>query len=160
MNAKEPERIKESQQEQIDDLSAQVADAQADLDALQTRVDNTVKRAGTSEQVLDAESRRVDRLEERVDVHEAMIAVLQADGSLRGDQAAQLEQALRTSRIIGAAIGIVMAKRDISDVDAFRALSRASQESNRKLRVIAEEVVRSKDLNALGSVVSSSVDAV
>jgi hypothetical protein len=159
MDAEEPERMQESQQEQIDALSSQVADTQADLDALQTRVDTTDKRAGTSEHVAYAETRRVDQLEERVDVHEALIAALQADGSLKQDQAAHFEQALRSSRIIGAAIGIVMAKADVSDVEAFRALTRASQDTNRKLRAIAGEVVRTRDLSALTSVAGSSVDA-
>lgn len=93
-------------------------------------------------------------------MHQALIAALQADELLNKDQAAQLEQALRSSRVIGAAIGIVMATRDVSDVEAFRALSKASQDTNRKLRVIAEEVVRARGLKALTGVAASSVDAV
>jgi AmiR/NasT family two-component response regulator len=89
-----------------------------------------------------------------------MIAALQADGSLRQNQAAHLEQALRSSRVIGAAMGIVMAKLDVSDVEAFQALSRASQDTNRRLRVIAEEVVLARDLTALTMATSPSVDGV
>jgi AmiR/NasT family two-component response regulator len=89
-----------------------------------------------------------------------MIAALQADGSLRQNLAAHLEQALRSSRVIGAAMGIVMAKLDVSDVEAFQALSRASQDTNRRLRVIAEEVVLARDLTALTMATSPSVDGV
>jgi hypothetical protein len=160
MSAEQPQGRNESQQVQIEALSTQVAATQTDIDALQMRADKATKRANTSEQIAYAESRRVDQLEERVDVHEALIAALQAEGSLRRGQAAQLEQALRSSRIIGAAIGIIMARLNVGDVEAFRTLNKASQDSNRKLRVIAEEVVRTKGVNALTGAATSSVDAV
>lgn len=160
MTAEQPQRLNASQQEQIEALTAQVANSQADIDSLETRVDKATSLASTSEHLAYVESRRVDQLEERVDVHQALIAALQADELLNKDQAAQLEQALRSSRVIGAAIGIVMATRDVSDVEAFRALSKASQDTNRKLRVIAEEVVRARGLKALTGVAASSVDAV
>jgi hypothetical protein len=53
-----------------------------------------------------------------------------------------LELALSTNREIGIAIGILMATHKITDAQAFDLLSRVSQRSNRKLRVIALEVAR------------------
>jgi AmiR/NasT family two-component response regulator len=48
-----------------------------------------------------------------------MIADLQADGVLSHDHAEQMELALRSSRTIGAAIGIIMASRDVGEDEAF-----------------------------------------
>jgi ANTAR domain-containing protein/GAF domain-containing protein len=51
-----------------------------------------------------------------------------------------LEVALESSRVIGMAMGIVMSSRLVTADQAFEALRRASQESNRKLRDVAAEV--------------------
>ena len=56
------------------------------------------------------------------------------------EHAAHLGQALRSSRKIGAAIGIVMADLKVGEV-AFKILSRVSQHTNRKLNDVAHEVV-------------------
>ena len=53
-----------------------------------------------------------------------------------------LRAALVSARRIGAAIGILMGTRQLTDDDAFGALSRASQRQNRKLRLVAEDVIR------------------
>lgn len=58
------------------------------------------------------------------------------------DAAANLQTALRTSRQIGAAIGILMATHKITDDAAFDLMRTASQRTNRKLRDIAEEVMQ------------------
>ena len=58
------------------------------------------------------------------------------------EQLAQLQQAVASNRVIGTAIGILMAVRRISEAEAFDLLRVASQHSNRKLREIAEDVVR------------------
>ena len=52
-----------------------------------------------------------------------------------------LELALESARVIGAAVGIVMALQKVTYDDAFATLVRASQHQNRKLRDIADEVV-------------------
>lgn len=53
-----------------------------------------------------------------------------------------LEQAMATRATIDYAIGIVMAGGGRSPDEAFQVLVRASQRENRKLRTIAEEIVR------------------
>ena len=51
-----------------------------------------------------------------------------------------LEIALDSSRVIGMAMGIVMSSRLLTADQAFEALRKASQDSNRKLRDVAAEV--------------------
>jgi AmiR/NasT family two-component response regulator len=80
-------------------------------------------------------------------VDEELIAALTAEGVLSRRHAAILEEALRSARIIGAAIGIVMENRDVSEAEAFMSLSKASQDTNRKLRLIADEVVNTRHLS-------------
>jgi signal transduction histidine kinase/FixJ family two-component response regulator len=55
--------------------------------------------------------------------------------------AGQLRQALASNRTIGTAIGIVMARYGLASDRAFHTLVRISQQSNRKLREVAEEIV-------------------
>ena len=136
----------ESQQQQIEMLSARVSAQAADIDALQARADNANHRAARNEHLAFSESRRMDRAEARLDLDEELIAALTAEGVLSRRHAANLEEALRSARIIGAAIGIVMESRDVSEAEAFMSLSKASQDTNRKLRVIADEVVNTRHL--------------
>jgi signal transduction histidine kinase/DNA-binding response OmpR family regulator len=59
----------------------------------------------------------------------------------------QLREALQTNRTIGTAVGIVMTRYEIDDPErAFKVLVRASQQNNRKLRDIADELIRSGSL--------------
>lgn len=51
-----------------------------------------------------------------------------------------LEQALRTSRLIGSAIGILMKTHQVTEDVAFRMLRATSNRLNRKLREVAEDV--------------------
>jgi len=85
---------------------------------------------------------RVDEQEARALVDREMIAELQADGVLSREHAEHMERALRSSRVIGASIGILMESRHLSEDEAFATLSQTSQNSNRKLRDIAELIVR------------------
>jgi hypothetical protein len=62
------------------------------------------------------------------------------------DHAANLETALQSSREIGAALGILMAHRKVTQDDAFAMLRRASQNLHRKLREVAAEVVETGTL--------------
>ncbi|MGW7682890.1 GAF and ANTAR domain-containing protein [Kribbella sp. NPDC054772] len=57
----------------------------------------------------------------------------------------QLEQAIDTRDLIGRAIGITMERYKVSGNRAFAVLARISQQSNRKLRDVADELVRSTE---------------
>ena len=54
----------------------------------------------------------------------------------------QLERAVSSNREIGVAVGILMVNHTLTDEQAFDLLSRVSQHTNRKLRLIALEVAR------------------
>ncbi len=62
------------------------------------------------------------------------------------DQTASIRTALDSNRVIGTAIGIVMAGYRLTAAQGFQLLAKASQHSNRKLREIAAEVVDSGKL--------------
>ncbi|NUR17787.1 MAG: ANTAR domain-containing protein, partial [Dermatophilaceae bacterium] len=113
------------------------------------RADASDERARAHEARSDDDRVRLDGLESRADVDRQMIAALQADGTLGRQHAAHLEVALRSSRRIGAAIGIVMAVRRVDEDGAFQVLKEASSHANRKLREIADEVVRTGDVSEL-----------
>jgi hypothetical protein len=150
-------------QEQIDDLRsrADAADEQASAsesraDKAELRADDSATRADAAEGRTNAEDirsrddrRRLSEVESRLDVHEEMIAELQAEGLISSERAAQLEVALRTARVIGAAIGIVMTICHVTEAGAFELLKKASQDTNRKLRLVAEEVVLTGDVSVL-----------
>jgi GAF domain-containing protein len=53
----------------------------------------------------------------------------------------QLQRALGSSRTIGTAIGIVMARDGVDRAGAFRSLAQTSQDSNVRLRDLAAEIV-------------------
>ncbi|HEU5271136.1 MAG TPA: ANTAR domain-containing protein, partial [Jatrophihabitans sp.] len=61
-------------------------------------------------------------------------------------RADHLERALASSRQIGAAMGILMARLRFTEEQAFDALRTASQHSHRKLRDVAEEVLLTGEL--------------
>jgi hypothetical protein len=52
-----------------------------------------------------------------------------------------LQQAIRTRKTIGQAIGIVMERYKLNDQRAFAFLTRLSQSRNVKLRLVAEEII-------------------
>ncbi|HET9647208.1 MAG TPA: ANTAR domain-containing protein [Microlunatus sp.] len=162
MNDARPDR--EAQlQTQIDELRERLAAGRADIDSLlgradeanhraevlEGRADAADRRADSSDELSADDRRRIDDLEAHVDVDRAMILELQAEGLISQKHAEQLQEALHTSRRIGAAIGIVMATRKVSEAHAFLTLSRASQNSNRKVRVIADELVDTGDVSDL-----------
>jgi hypothetical protein len=124
----------------------------AELQNLDERANEAEDRALASEDRADQANDRVDRLEHRVDIHEELIAELQQEGLVSRKHAHNLEQALRSARLIGSAVGIVMANRKLSEEDAFRTLGKASQNTNVKLRLVAEEVVRTGDVSPLPEV--------
>ncbi|MGN6575464.1 MAG: ANTAR domain-containing protein [Nocardioides sp.] len=86
----------------------------------------------------DTISREAHRFAELFAVHAAL-----ALGRARRES--QLSEALTTRKVIGQAIGLVMARYRIDEERAFQFLVRASSTSNTKLRDIAREVVREAD---------------
>lgn len=56
-------------------------------------------------------------------------------------RAGDLEHALTHSRSIGMAMGVLMAMEKVTEAEAFDRLREASMHQNRKLHVIADEVV-------------------
>ena len=63
-----------------------------------------------------------------------------------GSQIHQLEEAVHSNGRIGIAMGLLMAQYDTDADDAFATLKRASQDSNRRLRDTAEDVIASRRL--------------
>jgi hypothetical protein len=70
----------------------------------------------------------------------APVAALVLEAALHAQDAAHLQEALKSSRQIGTAIGILMERQRLTSDAAFALLVQASQGLNRKLRDIAEEV--------------------
>jgi hypothetical protein len=62
------------------------------------------------------------------------------------DRVANLTVALETNRRIGAALGIIMAQRKVTDDQAFDLLRTVSQRRHVKLRELADEVVLTGEL--------------
>jgi len=62
-------------------------------------------------------------------------------------RAVNLERALKHSRDIGAAIGILMARHKMTQEQAFAEMRRVSQDTNRKLYWLALDVVRTGELS-------------
>ncbi|MDC5697793.1 ANTAR domain-containing protein [Intrasporangium calvum] len=148
MSNEQPESGLESQR-RFEELSARVAVTQADIAHLHNRLTEAHDRASATDDRADSDRRRIDDLETRADVDRLMLKELYEDGLLSAEHIAQLQDALTSSRKIGAAIGIVMVSRRVSETDAVDILKRASQAANLKLRVIAEEIVYTGDLSTL-----------
>jgi ANTAR domain/GAF domain len=70
--------------------------------------------------------------------------VLQA--TVARERVVNLERALDSNREIGMAMGILMATHRVTGADAFALLRIASQNGNRKLAVVAEEVIHTGTL--------------
>ncbi|GAA2032459.1 hypothetical protein GCM10009740_23190 [Terrabacter terrae] len=64
------------------------------------------------------------------------------EGAMVEERADNLEAALANSRVIGTAIGVLVERHRITPAQAFEMLRSASQNANRKLAVVAEELVR------------------
>jgi AmiR/NasT family two-component response regulator len=89
---------------------------------------------------------QVDKLAHQCSVDLETIEHLEHEVAADRVKITNLEIALHTARRIGAAIGILMALRRISDDEAFALLRRASQNQHRKLRAVAEDVIRTGTL--------------
>jgi hypothetical protein len=137
---------------QVEQLQAQVLANSAKIHALQAGADESAERAHFREDLADQDRQRIDVLEGQVDVDHKLILELQAEGLVNAELADHLLLALRSSRLIGAAIGIVMASWKVNEATAFEMLRLASQKANRKLRILADELVQTGDLADLHSV--------
>jgi AmiR/NasT family two-component response regulator len=76
----------------------------------------------------------------------ARIAELDTEVQAARRSVADLTAALETNREIGAAIGVVMATREVELDEAFDLLRQASQARHIKLRAVAQEVVAQRRL--------------
>ncbi|WP_199509898.1 GAF and ANTAR domain-containing protein [Nucisporomicrobium flavum] len=74
----------------------------------------------------------------RILASHAAVALAGAAARRRG---AELAEALQSSRVIGMALGVVMAQRRLTPEQAFDLLRRASQRQGRKVREVAADVV-------------------
>jgi chromosome segregation ATPase len=117
-----------------DELVPQVAANTEDIAQLASRIDELDDRTDNVEDRLAA-------LEAQASLDHMVLAELQVDGELSREHVAQLEQALSSSRIIGTAIGMVMASRQISQGEALEVLKQASSRSNVKLAVLCADMV-------------------
>lgn len=133
----------------IERLAARVDTNEDRIHDLQDGAASAGDRADAVEAQVSVNADRIGRLEGRAEVDAALIAELRTDGLVTRAHAANLEEALRTSRRIGAAIGVVMARTGLTEPEAFELLKRASQDTNRKLRLIADDVVLTGDVEML-----------
>ena len=125
-------------QRQLDALAKAMAANTDKIDALSRRADASDMRA-------DAASVRVDSIEAQGRLDREILAELQADGVLNREHVANLEAALVASRTIGAALGILMARRNVGLEQALSVLKDASQRSNTKMRDLAATIVAGAD---------------
>ena len=88
-----------------------------------------------------------DELLARLDVHQELACLRNYALAQAEHQVSNLETALSSNRRIGAAIGVLMASRRVTSQEAFALLRKASNESNRKLRDIADSVVLTGSLD-------------
>lgn len=128
----------ESTQQQLDDLGARIREAQAKIAALQEEAAKARRRVDLAEGRADAVRRRMGMLEARA---RETIRALQAEALVHREDTENLQAALKTSRTIGAAIGIIMAAYAVDEPGGFAILRKASQDGNRKLAALAEEIV-------------------
>ncbi|WP_243060678.1 ANTAR domain-containing protein [Nocardioides sp. SR21] len=135
-------------QRQIDELVAQIEVNSAEIDTLTHRADAADARADAAESRgyvaearADASHARADLMEARLELDRQLIAELQADGVVSREHAVQLERALLSSRVIGMAIGILMASRNVDQDDALALLKGASSRTNRPMRELAASIV-------------------
>ncbi|NHC44957.1 GAF and ANTAR domain-containing protein [Motilibacter aurantiacus] len=100
---------------------------------------------------LNLYSSRRDAFDETDEAVGAIVAAHSAvalQGAAEQERADQLSQAQATNRVIGQAVGILMATRHISAHDAFGVLRAASSHMNVKLRDIAAQVVERQQAGA------------
>jgi signal transduction histidine kinase/DNA-binding response OmpR family regulator len=107
------------------------ADAESAVEAFAAGADDFVSKPFNSAELLA-----------RVRAHHEMNQLRDLAVDAAQTTVGQLRQALRTNRTTGTAVGIVMTRYDLDPEQAFQVLVRTSQQTNRKLHEIAEELVR------------------
>jgi predicted TIM-barrel enzyme len=125
---------REGMQEQINALHERMNASRTDTDQNRADIDQLQKMES-------ADRTDIERLQVGAEVDRQLIAELQAEGLLRADYSAQLEDALRSARTIGAALGIVMSSTGCGQAEACAMLVKVSQSTGRKLREVAKDVV-------------------
>jgi AmiR/NasT family two-component response regulator len=130
-----------SLQRQIDELVALVGHNTEQIDVLTAGAHASDERAVAAQQRADAAQLRVDRMEARSVIDRAMIARLEAEGAVSRDHIAQLEAAIGASRRIGAALGILMVSRRISEDEALTVLRGASERTRMSVEHLAATIV-------------------
>jgi AmiR/NasT family two-component response regulator len=93
------------------------------------------------EPVVEDLLKQIRVLEGRADVDQQIIARLESQAVVDRAKIDNLSIALTTARRIGAAVGILMATQKVTEDEAFDVLRRVSNNSQRKVRDIAEDVV-------------------
>jgi hypothetical protein len=101
----------------------------------------------TQDSIADLE-RRADDLEAQAGIDRELIIDLQADGLLLAEHTANLEEALKSSRTIGAAIGLLMGSRNLDEDQACAVLKQVSRNGNRKMRELAAALVQNARLHS------------
>jgi ANTAR domain len=132
-----------------EELAARLARSEADIEALRKDAVESTHRAGVTDGRADGDRHRIQALEARAVMDREMLDELRAEGVIQRDHAANLELALQSARVIGAAVGIIMAKCTVTEVIGFDILKRTSQDTNRRLRAVAEEIVATGDVSHL-----------
>lgn len=80
------------------------------------------------------------------DLDSVLEALLAFEASVHRQEVDQLRRALVTNRRIGMAMGVLMGVRHVGEDQAWELLRKASRDSNRKLRDVADDVVRTGTL--------------
>lgn len=83
----------------------------------------------------------------RLDVHHELTCLRSYALAQAQEQVSNLKTALSTNRRIGAAVGVLMASRRVTCDQAFALLRQTSNESNRKLGDVADDVVLTGSLD-------------
>lgn len=134
---------------QLDALAHELARSQDDISDLRERLRDADQEVRDARERATEDGLRIGALEDRADADHETILELKGDGLVTRERAENLEVALESSRLIGAAVGIIMAFHGVTERDAFQILRKASQDGNRKLRALAEEVVLTGDVREL-----------
>jgi GAF domain-containing protein len=93
---------------------------------------------------LNLYSRNVEAFDEQARAVGAILAThaaIAVEAARDKERAEHLDRALQSNREIGMAMGVLMAREQMTREQAFAVLRRASQQLNRKLRDVAVEVV-------------------
>lgn len=90
-----------------------------------------------------------DELLARLDIHHELNSLRNYALAQAENQVSNLQMALSSNRKVGAAIGVLMASRKVTSQEAFKLLRQASNETNRKVRDVADSVVLTGSLGPL-----------